>query len=156
MVLHRSYVLGSKFGHSIGFDAGKPTWVPPNVVPEAVAVGAAMADGTSADIITDPVVPKAPSDPAVRAADIEKAFVGIAARNERDDFMASGTPTSEAVSKVVGYKVPSKEISQVWSAYKERLADVNPLPAAAMVVPKVEALLVDAEKRRPGRPRKSA
>ena len=39
-VLNRNYALRSLTGHSINFVKGKPCYVPPAVVKEAVAIGA--------------------------------------------------------------------------------------------------------------------
>lgn len=121
MVFHRNFVMTTKSGRSIEFRKDEPVHVPPMCMAEAIAIGARMADGT--DVENLPAEPKpitAPSDPEIRAKEIVKAFKTIVAKNDREDFMASGTPTSAAVSREVGFKVPNKEVSQVWSTEREK------------------------------------
>jgi hypothetical protein len=43
--LHRNFVLRTTKGHAINFRKGKPTYVPPTCVPDAVAIGAQALDG---------------------------------------------------------------------------------------------------------------
>lgn len=123
MVLQRDYNLGSKTGLSIAFRAGVPVHVPPRVVPEAVAIGAVMADGTDPGVLQgERKVVQAPSDPAERAKQIKAAFEIVIEKNDREDFSAAGTPTAVAVSREVGFRVPDKEVKQVWAMVREEKA----------------------------------
>ena len=45
LVLNRNYVLTTTKGHSVAFEKGKPTHVPPAIYQEALAIGAIPPDG---------------------------------------------------------------------------------------------------------------
>ena len=47
--LNRNYVLASTMGHTIAFEKGKATHVPPHLYKEARAIGALPEDETAID-----------------------------------------------------------------------------------------------------------
>lgn len=116
MKLHRSYRLATLKGHSIQFAAGVPTFVPPSVVADAIAIGAEAADGEAYDVTPQPppAANNGPSDAAKREQDIMAAINTITVRNDRDEFNAGGVPKPAAVAAVVGYKVDKREVTEVW------------------------------------------
>ena len=122
LVLNRNFTLTTTKGHSIAFVKGEPTQVPPAIYQEALAIGAIPPDG--ADPVVEDVVKtdNAPGDPAERAPLILAAIEKLVAENARDNFTAAGSPTVDAVSKLVGFKVQSKEIAAVWQQYHDEKA----------------------------------
>lgn len=122
LVLNRNFTLTTTKGHSIAFVKGEPTHVPPAIYQEALAIGAIPPDG--ADPVVEDVVKtdNAPGDPAERAPLILAAIEKLVAENARDNFTAAGSPTVDAVSKLVGFKVQSKEIAPVWQSYHDKVA----------------------------------
>lgn len=124
LVLHRNYTLATTKGHVIEFKKGVKTYVPPAVYAEAIAIGAAPADGSDPAVLEDDR-PKdsAPADPGERAPLILAAIKALVERNDREDFTAAGSPAVDAVTKAVGFKVQAKEIAVVWQAYHEEKAE---------------------------------
>ena len=122
LVLNRNYVLTTTKGHSVAFEKGKPTHVPPAIYQEALAIGAIPPDG--ADPLVEEVIKtdNAPADPTERAPLILAVIEKLVAENARDNFTAAGSPTVDAVSKLVGFKVQSKEIALVWQSYHDKVA----------------------------------
>lgn len=122
LVLNRNYTLSSTKGHSIAFVKDKPTLVPAALYQEALSIGALPEDG-EIDMLDDDKKEQAPMDPAERNPLILAAIEELVERNERGDFTAAGAPTVEAIVKIVGFKVQSKEIATVWQEYHEKKAE---------------------------------
>lgn len=124
LVLNRNYVLATLRGHRIRFVKDEPTYVPPAVVPDAVAIGATPADGSDPNVL--PPDPKGAnptaSDPTARKAAIMAAIDKIIERNSKDDFNAANQPKADAVSKVVDFKVDGKELAVLLQEYYESKA----------------------------------
>lgn len=120
MVLQRNHVVRSLNGSSAAFKAGVPTFVPPQLVPEAVAVGAVFVDGQTPNVLPpEEVAPVAPVSPEARKEAYEKAFVVLVKRNERFDFTGTGIPTAKAVEKLISWEPNPKELKQYWAAWRE-------------------------------------
>lgn len=122
LVLNRNFTLNTTKGHSVAFVKGKPTHVPPAVYQEALGIGAMPPDGS--DPVIEEVVKtdKAPADPAERASVILSAIEKLVAENARESFTAAGVPAADAVTKLVGFKVQTKEIAPVWQMYHDKVA----------------------------------
>lgn len=122
LVLNRNYVLTTTKGHVIAFEKGKPTFVPPIVYAEALAIGALPEDGADPEVLEKDDPSRPPMDPSDRNPLILAAIKTLLARNEREDFTAAGSPTVDAVTKEVGFKVAAKEIAVQWQAYHDAKA----------------------------------
>ena len=120
-VLHRNYALRSMSGHMINFIKGEPTWVPPVCVKEAVAIGAQPLDGPVDVLEPETQVVVDPSGDE-RKQLIFAAFEDMEAKNEREDWTASGMPRDAALEKVLGFKVDTKERNALWLEYREAKA----------------------------------
>ena len=122
LVLNRNYVLTTTKGHSVAFEKGVPTHVPPAIYQEALTIGAIPPDGEDPHVEDVVKTDNAPSDPAERAPLILGAIEKLVAENARENFTAAGSPTVDAVAKAVGFKVQSKEIATVWQQYHDKQA----------------------------------
>lgn len=122
LVLNRNFTLATTKGHVIEFKKGVPTNVPKAVYQEALSIGAQPPDGNEPVVEDDRKKDAAPQDPAERNPLILAAIEAIIERNEREDFTAAGSPTVDAVSKEVGFKVSAREIAGQWQAYHEKKA----------------------------------
>ena len=122
LVLNRNYVLTTTKGHSVAFEKGKPTHVPPAVYQDALAIGAIPPDGEDPHFEEPVKTDNAPADPAERAPLILAAIEKLVAESSRDNFPAAGSPTVGAVSEAVGFKVQAKEISTVWQQHHDKVA----------------------------------
>ena len=117
-VLNRKHTLRSTHGHVINFEKGQPTYVPPTVEREAIALGADCVDGKG----FDPLGPEAQAERQLSLDDIKTAlfaaFVKIVARNDAKDFTGAGQPTPSAVEKIVGFTVDKSDIKTAWAEFK--------------------------------------
>lgn len=123
MTLHRRYRLATIKGHAVQFEPDTPVYVPPAIVPEAVAVGARMVEGQADVVPQDP--PKrnsGPEDAVAREKVIIDAFTMIVAANDRKAFTAGGVPTVAAVEDLVGFDVDRREVNAAWAQRAEYLA----------------------------------
>lgn len=119
LVTNRDVTLNTTLGHSIAFKKGVPTYVPPIIFAQALAIGAVPEDGSSPSM-EEPRRPNAaPLDPDTKNAQIRKVIEDLTVRNERGDFTAAGLPAVDAVVRELGYRVTAKEIAGVWQAINE-------------------------------------
>lgn len=122
LVLNRNYTMATTKGHVIAFEKNKPTAVPKSAYNDAIAIGAMPADGADPDVLPNEKNDVVPQDPADRNPLIYAALVKLIERNDREDFTAAGSPTVDAVSREVGFKVAAKEIAGQWQEYHEKKA----------------------------------
>jgi len=123
LVTNRDVTLTTTLGHSIAFKKGVPTYVPPIVYSQALAIGAVPEDGSTPTIDEPKRQNAAPLDPAVKEDQILKALEDLVARNERGDFTAAGLPAVDAVVRELGYRVTAKEIAAVWQIINDTKAN---------------------------------
>lgn len=131
LVANRNFTLSTTKGHSIAFKKGVPQHVPPIIYQEALAAGAVPPDGMDVQVKEDVTTDNTPSDPSDRAPAIMAAIEKLVAENSRDNFTAAGSPTVDAVTRVVGYKVQAKEIATVWQVYHDKMAEARQVAADA-------------------------
>ena len=122
-VLNRDWPLQG-FGHSINFKKDEPTWVPPLLVPGAVAIGAQPVDGGVVNVLPPEEVPVAELTPQEREILLFTAFEELEGRSGksddyREDFNAQGFPNVKALAKITGFTPSSKERNEVWQKYRE-------------------------------------
>lgn len=129
MVLHRNHTLSTKLGFRIKFEKDKPVWVPPDAVAEAIAIGAEMTDGTTNSAVIEQQENKVkyedrfgPTDPVARSQAIAEAVDLLVQLNKPTDFLGSGLPMPQAVSRETGFEVSPDEIQKEWFARAEREA----------------------------------
>ncbi len=123
LVLNRNHVLSTKMGHTVAFEKGKNTFVPPAAYAEAIAIGAMPADGSDPNVLEETATgSKAPADPAQRGPLILTAIEQLVATNERKDFTAAGTPSVKAIERVLGFDVDGREVAAAWQEHNEKKA----------------------------------
>jgi hypothetical protein len=121
-VLNRNHTLRTTAGHIITFVKGQPTWVPPMIEKEAVAIGAERVDGDKVDVLGEEAPPAPTYSPDEREQMIMLAFETLIEKNERKSFTAQGVPTDKAVEAITGFEVSTKERQELWQKYKEAKA----------------------------------
>ena len=135
-VTQKDTVIGTKSGHCLQFEAGKPTWVPPLAEAEVArfpgitattkdaqaAITAAAVD-TAGDLSAATLAtPVAAIDPAL----VTKLVEGIrklVAGNDTADFTANGTPKAKSLLRVCGTEPSKLELVEAFAAYQRTLQD---------------------------------
>lgn len=121
LVLARNFTLSSAKGHAVTFVKDVPTHVPPSIYQEAMAIGAIPPEGDAPFHEERAKTDAAPVDPTERAPLILSVVELLADENLSTNFTAAGVPSVDAVTKLVGFKVQSKEIAQVWQMYHDKI-----------------------------------
>lgn len=123
-VLNRTFTMATLKGHVINFEKGQPTWVPPECIKDAVAIGAVSADGdtdSTAEVLGKVKETQLDQADVDREATIFAAFAIMEERNGteeyREDFNAQGLPNVKALEKITDFPVSAKERNVVWEAY---------------------------------------
>lgn len=116
--LHRHYLLRTTKGHTIKFLKGKPTFVPPLCVEDAVAIGAVPENEADGDVLGEEVVEVVLS-PAERKTKIRAAIEVMVRRNERNDFTGNGMPHLKKLEALTGFDVHSREREKIWQEFRE-------------------------------------
>lgn len=118
MTLNRSFTLSSLAGRVINFDKNTPVWVPPEVVKEALLIGAQGVD-EQIDILD----PEQPEKTELTAEQREQSIFGVFAklveRDARGDFTASGVPNTKIMESLLGFEVAAKERDRLWADFKK-------------------------------------
>jgi hypothetical protein len=120
-VLNRNYDLSGP-GHRICFKKGVPTFVPPDMVKAAVAIGADCLDG-KVDVLDPEVVEKQPMTAAEKEQAYFAAFDLLIERNDRDDFGGDGKPSVAALQKLLDFSFTKKERDAAVTAYRALKAE---------------------------------
>lgn len=122
----RNKTVATLTGHTIRFDADKPTHVPPVAVKECADAGAIPADDDAARDLqerTDGTPP--PSTPVSTERDdvILAAVRQVIEANRPTDFTASGAPKAPVISSMVRFQVMATEVA---AAVEKIRAETNP------------------------------
>lgn len=132
-VSNRDIVIRSKnSGHAIRFIKGEPQEVPKAMWHEVQERGILPVEASGDPVKpgenpAEPVAPKVilPPEGEERVARILEAFKSMVARNNPADFTGGSTPSADAVSSAVRFKVDRKEVRSLWEKHRADL-----LPAA--------------------------
>lgn len=117
-VLNRNYTLRSVMGHTINFTKGAPTYVPPLVEKEVVAIGGEREDGKTLDPLIIPQGGAQGVDPGERRSSILSAFELIVDKNDPKDFTGQGSPSVKAVERIVEFDTDRSEIAGLWAEFR--------------------------------------
>lgn len=122
MTLNRKFTLSSLAGRVINFEKNKPIWVPPEVVKEALMIGAQGTD-EQLDILDEEKQNKPELDASERESKINDVFQKLIGRDERGDFTASGVPNTKIMAALLGFEVDAKERDRLWTDFKKAKDD---------------------------------
>lgn len=117
MVLNRSHTLRSLAGRIINFEKNTPTWVPPECVPEALAIG---AEGVTEklDILKDETPVENVQSLEERKEKVFSAFKVMSTREVRGDFTGQGVPNIKVIAGLAGFEIAGKERDDLWREFK--------------------------------------
>jgi len=116
-ISYRNVTFASVTGGSYEFRKGVPTYAPPRMHDELIAMGIVPEEGQ--EVEKDPVAgPTEPTSPTEREAALFAAFEKIVARGRREDFTAVGAPHAAVLSRDLGWgSIVAKERDAVWSKW---------------------------------------
>lgn len=124
-VLHRTFSMRTLHGHTINFEKGKPTYVPPPCIKDAIEIGAIPTEGSYDIIPADAEVAEDLSNDqrASRMFDaFEKMTLRTGTEETREDFNAQGLPNIKALAKLAGFTPTTKERNEVFQRWREEKA----------------------------------
>jgi hypothetical protein len=122
--------VSSTSGHSVGFKAGVPTFVPPVLRPEMKSYGivaeADMSDAVKTALLNvSEVEPEPefgfetePTDPAVRKAAFFSAFRKLQERGQRENFLSNGVPHNRPLLALMKFRVTALERDRMWEEFQ--------------------------------------
>jgi hypothetical protein len=116
--LHRNHILRTDKGHSIQFEKGKPTWVPPSCIQDVVSIGGIPLEGADGDVLPPDKAPEVELTPEEREAALFDAFAKMEKREERGDFTGNGLPHCKKLYLITGFEVPPEERETAWRKYR--------------------------------------
>lgn len=112
----RNMTVASTSGRSVAFEKGVPTYAPPQMHAELIAVGIVPAEE-----IPEPVSdgsPQAPTVPSEREDAVFAVFEKLVLRAKRGDFAGTGAPHAAALSKELGWDIDGKERDVLWQKFQ--------------------------------------
>lgn len=121
-VLNRTHTHRSTLGHIINFEKGVPTYVPPALVKEVLAIGADPVEDTDVQAVLlgpDGQPAKVELTAEERKAAMLAAFPQLEFENNRTDFTAGGNPRPDAIARFAGFIPTNKERDEAWREYRQ-------------------------------------
>ena len=112
--------VASVCGRSVHFEKGVPTYAPPLMHAELIAVGIVPTEEIPEVEVVGVVEPMVPSE---REAALFGAFEKIVLRGKREEFTAVGTPHLAVLSMMMGWAVPAKERDAAWQKFNLEKAE---------------------------------
>jgi len=110
--------VATKQGHTIAFEAGKPTHVPKECYKEVQAAGAVPEDQVA--VQEKPAPKKEEVEGDERKMSVFSAFEQLVEANRRGDFSAQGVPKTNAVEKITGFDMDAKERDELWRDFMQK------------------------------------
>jgi len=123
--LHRAFTLRTTKGHSIRFEKGKRTWVPPLCHEDVVSIGAVPDDAEEGDVLPPDKAPIVDLTPEQRELALFDAFEKLLARNDRGDFTASNQPHCKKLGAIVDFEVSIPERDEAWRKFRVQRASAG-------------------------------
>lgn len=112
----RKMTVVSVSGRSVEFEKNVPTYCPPQMHAELIAMGIVPAEEIPEP--ADDGKPKAPEVPSERQAAVYAAFEIMMLRNKRGDFSGTGAPHAAALAKELGWEMDAKERDIMWQKFQ--------------------------------------
>jgi hypothetical protein len=121
-VLNRDYVLRTTMGHTIAFKRGEPTWVPPVIERDAIAIGAERADNGKTELLVPEPVENNLSFEQLREQ-LRAAFELLVEKNDAADFTSQGVPRIPVLEKMLETNVDRRDVLEAWTEFRAGKAD---------------------------------
>lgn len=115
----RNMTVVSVSGRSQTFVKGEPTWAPPQMHAELIAVGIVPTEEIPEPEDTGV---KEPLVPAERLEALFAVFEKMVLRNKREEFTGVGIPHLAVLAKELGWSVAAKERDAAWVQFQQREA----------------------------------
>lgn len=112
----RDMTVSSVSGRSAWFKKGVPSYAPPQMHAELIAVGIVPAEEIPEPVDTGGV--KEPTVPAERQAAVYEAIEKLILRGKRGDFAGTGAPHAAVLSKELGWDIDGKERDLLWAKFQ--------------------------------------
>ena len=122
-ICNRTVVITTK-GHSVVLRKGQPSYVPLELVKEAIALGAEPVEGSKDDYLPGDDTPEEQLSAEDRDALVFAAFDQLVAQNNSADFGADGKPSLAAVKALVKFNIVKKDVVVLYQKYRELKAEV--------------------------------
>ena len=122
MLLNRDYVHVHASGVSVGFKKNVPTFVPPRLVPDIVALGGEVAGEDTA--VVEAIKSKMAEDKVeqeARGPRIAEAIKTMIERNQRGDFTGQGKPNLRILMNLTNLEITPEELGPIWDKIKAEL-----------------------------------
>lgn len=116
----RKMTVASTSGRSQCFEKGVPTWAPPQMHAELIALGVVPEDD-----IDEPEETTGPKEPTLaheREAALFKAYEAMILKGKREEFTGVGTPHLSVLSSMLGWSVAAKERDTTWTKFQQERA----------------------------------
>jgi hypothetical protein len=112
----RKMTVSSKSGRSAEFEKGVPTYAPPQMHAELIALGIVPEEEIPEP--EDDGTPKAPTIPGEREAAVYAVFEKLILRAKRGDFAGTGAPHAAVLAKELGWDLDAKERDVLWQKFQ--------------------------------------
>lgn len=114
-ISYRKLTHVSLTGGSVEFEKGVPTYAPPRMHHELIALGVVPEEHMEEPAVADPAEPV---DPSAREVVLFELFDTLTTRGRREDFTAVGAPHAAVIAKELGWStINAKERDATWSKW---------------------------------------
>lgn len=117
MISLRKFRLSTTKGHVVLFEPKVPTYVPDDIVADAMAAGCVPEDESETPFYDDLARAKVEFSGDVRASLIYLAVRQIAEKNDHKDFDGAANPKTKVVSDLLGIEAFPKEVVEIYRQY---------------------------------------
>lgn len=119
-IASRNMTVSSTSGRSQTFKKGEPTFAPPQMHAELIALGIVPEDDIEEDEVdTGPKEPVLLQD---REAALFKTYEAMVLKGKREEFTGVGTPHLAALATYLGWSVAAKERDTTWAKFQQERA----------------------------------
>ena len=113
----KTITVASVSGRSQHFIKGEPTWAPPQMHAELIALGIVPCEDIpepEVDGVREPMVA------SEREEALFAVFEKMVLKNKREEFTGVGLPHLAVLAKELGWAVASKERDTTWQKFNQR------------------------------------
>lgn len=111
----RNMTVASICGRSVAFQKGVPTYCPPQMHADLIAVGVVPAEEIPEEETVESTEPQVPAE---REAALFDTFKKIVLRGKREEFTATGVPHLSVLAMALGWAVHAKERDAAWQKFQ--------------------------------------